>query len=100
VVGTDDEGDGLDACVVEPVDDVPKGPQRGATKAVYRALVEALIDFGEVPPACSHISPATRCVEANKWRTMADNRSISKSDDKTPGAVPSSAQRTSCRTWA
>jgi hypothetical protein len=70
-VGTDDDGDAITSCVVQPA-------ERGAAKAkkrvtgpaaiALRILQDTIADIGEVPPANSQIPPNTRTVPEKYWR--------------------------------
>jgi hypothetical protein len=67
-VGTDSNGAPITSCVVVPADDVPtvaKAKPAKMPKAVQtalRALKEAVLELGVVPPASNHIPPRVAVV--------------------------------------
>jgi hypothetical protein len=82
-VGTDEDGEVIDTCVVIPVDSAP-----GATKAVPASaqtaldlLRKAIIDAGENPPASNHIPPNVKVVSVKLWRDYCYNGTIADSED-------------------
>jgi hypothetical protein len=84
-VGTDIKGQIISSCVVMPVENVPPAasakPARmpKAAQTALRALREAAIEVGAVPPASNHIPPAVRVVTFDQWRDYAYRRGISTS---------------------
>ncbi len=84
-VGIDEDGEPVTACVVLPVEQTeaaaaarPKLPP--AAKIAFNALVEAINEVGEVPPASNHIPPSTKAVTIDQWRRYAYRRGICDSD--------------------
>lgn len=85
-VGIDDDGDAISSCVVEPVESVviaakPATRLPKAAQISLRALHEALIECGAVPPGSNHIPADTRTVMVEQWREYAYRMGISTSDD-------------------
>lgn len=86
-IGRDDDGDPITSCVVEPVEGAPApkkfaGPRltQGA-KIALAALREAIDEYGEVPPASSHIPAGVKAVKVETWRTYAYKHGVSGSDE-------------------
>ena len=86
-VGTDDDGDPITSCVIEPVGEpaatkAAKKPERlpGAAQIALRALREAVNELGEVPPASNHIPANVRTVTIDQWRERAYRLGVSGSD--------------------
>jgi hypothetical protein len=88
-LGTDDDGDPITSCVVEPVDGLT--PKRATTKATkltkgatiaLAALHETIDECGEIPPASNHIPAGVKCVTLDQWRDYAARRGISNGDTK------------------
>jgi hypothetical protein len=86
-VGTDSNGQSIFSCVVVPADDTLIPTKAKPTKlpkaaqTALRALKEAVIELGAVPPASNHIPPAVRVVTFDQWRDYAYRRGISTSDE-------------------
>ena len=74
-LGTDDDGDPISSCVIEPVEGAAK-PQRVKVKLADNhqlaldALDDAITDAGTRPPASNHIPQGghIRCVPLDLWR--------------------------------
>jgi hypothetical protein len=86
-VGTNNRGQIISSCVVVPADNVPgtalAKPARTpkAAQTALRALREAAVEVGVVPPASNHIPPAVRVVTFEQWRDYAYRRGISTSGE-------------------
>src|SRR5262245_8461987 len=84
-VGTDDDGHPITSCVVVPADGsvvtttskAPRLPK--AAQTALRALVEAIGEVGNIPPASNHIPPGVRVVTIDQWRNYAYRLGISTS---------------------
>ena len=86
-VGTDDDGHPITSCVVVPVDDflvttASKAPRlTKAAQTALRALVEAVGECGDIPPASRHIPTGVRVVTVDQWRDYAYRMGISTSSE-------------------
>jgi hypothetical protein len=86
-VATDTDGQPIISCVVMPADEVAtaaiakpaKLPK--AAQTALRALREAVLELGVVPPAWNHIPSRVRVVTFEQWRDYAYRRGISTSDE-------------------
>jgi hypothetical protein len=84
-VGTDDDGHPITSCVVVPVDGsvvTTTSKASRLTKAAQtalRALVEAVTECGDIPPASNHMPPGVRVVTVDQWRQYAYLMGISTS---------------------
>lgn len=86
-VGTDDDGEAITSCVVEPDNEDRPAKAARLTAAQARALqllVEAINIAGQVPPASNHIPPYRPCVTEELWREYCYRGTVSSSDK--PGA--------------
>jgi hypothetical protein len=91
-IGTDDNGDPIRSCVVEPVEAAAKVPKpvRLGDKATLalRCLHETLAEMGTLPPASNHIPVGKRTVSVEQWRayfyagTTNDTRDLQKHNFK------------------
>lgn len=93
-VGTDDDGEAITSCVVEPVDDDLR-PTAGTTDKPKKVLpdrqrlgLDVLIDcslsYGKPLPASHGIPGNPRAVEASKWRDALFSRGVLDRDAKNP----------------
>jgi AAA domain len=86
-VGTDSNGAPITSCVVVPADDVPAAAKAKpakmpkAVQTALRALKEAILELGVVPPASNHIPPRVPVVTFDQWRDYAYRRGISTSGE-------------------
>ncbi len=87
-VGKDEDGEAITSCVVVPVDGAAAVPMAKkpirlpkAAQTALRALREALIECGGIPPASNHIPAGVRVVTVNKWRDYAYRMGISTSPE-------------------
>jgi hypothetical protein len=86
-VGTDEDGDPITSCVVEPVEGAahvqrPRGVRlTKAAQTALRALLEAVDEVGSVPPASNHIPAGIRATTLDQWRAYAYRRGVSASDE-------------------
>jgi AAA domain len=87
-VGLDIDGDVIASCVIVPVEaaDLPKQASKSvrmpkAALTALRALEEAMIEQGKLPPASNHIPAGTKTVTLPVWRQQAYRRGISTSDE-------------------
>jgi AAA domain len=84
-VATDSNGQPIKSCVMVPANDIlitakakpAKLPK--AAQTALRALKEAVLELGVVPPASNHIPPRTSVVTFEQWRDYAYRRGISTS---------------------
>jgi hypothetical protein len=70
-VGTDDDGDAITSCVIQPADvSASKAKEKitGPAAIALRILKDTIADAGELPPANSHIPPNTRTIAEKTWR--------------------------------
>jgi hypothetical protein len=69
-LGTDQDGDPVTTCVVEPcVAASPSKPKATRRDVALDALREAIHDFGEPMPGTSTIPPGVRAVTIDQWRS-------------------------------
>jgi hypothetical protein len=86
-VGTDDDGHPITSCVVVPVDGpvvtaTSKAPRlTKSAQTALRALVEAIGEVGNIPPASNHIPPGVRVVTVDQWRDYSYRMGISTSGE-------------------
>jgi hypothetical protein len=72
---------------VVPADDVPTAAKAKpakmpkAVQTALRALKEAILELGVVPPASNHIPPRVSVVTFDQWRDYAYRRGISTSGE-------------------
>ena len=70
-VGTDDDGDAITSCVIQPAERAAGNAKKrvtGPAAIALRILQDTIADIGEVPPANSQIPPNTRTVPEKYWR--------------------------------
>jgi hypothetical protein len=74
-VGTDDDGQPITSCIIEPVEGAtantpPKTGKRlpDAVKIALGSLRKALDQAGDMAPASNHIPPSARVVSVETWR--------------------------------
>jgi hypothetical protein len=84
-LGTDEDGDKIFSCVIEPVGGVTRryaAPKltKGA-KIALNALQDALGECGAIPPASNYIPPSVKTVTITQWRDYAIRRGISTSPE-------------------
>jgi hypothetical protein len=84
-LGTNEDGDPVTSCVVDPVTSPPpkQQPKPKLPPAQARALellMEAINRAGRIPPANPHIPPGTACVAEKLWRSYCYAGQISDSD--------------------
>lgn len=84
-IGSDEDGDPVTSCVAVASDVLAATGKRitGAASIALQLLRNAIIDAGEIPPACNHIPPNIRAVRKELWRHYCDNGQVS---DDTPDA--------------
>jgi AAA domain len=83
-VGTDEDGEPITSCVVEPVAAGPKTAKPAfslpaAQKRALELLNDAIIRAGTIPQASDHIPPNTACVTEAVWRQYCYDGMISDS---------------------
>jgi len=94
-LGLDQDGDKITTCVVVPVEEalLATTQKRKAKKlapaavTAMRAIKEAILETGIVPPASNHIPANTKGVTKDQWRDYACRRGIcpvSGREGKTP----------------
>jgi AAA domain len=84
-LGVDEDGDPIEVSIAVPVpvDFTPavnESSQRDLTpaaKIALQALIEAVVEVGETPPASNHIPAGVRTVTVKQWRQYAYLRGIS-----------------------
>ena len=85
VVGTDEDGDAITSCVVEPVDSV--GPVKARVTgqaAIALCILQDLIGTGgEMPPPSLNLPMATRTTSEKIWRSECYAGMFSESVDQT-----------------
>lgn len=85
VLGTDEDGDDITSCIVNPTD-ASTGESRGKTRLsdtaqiALSALRDALIEQGQPSPG-GQIPTSVRVVHVDVWREYAYRRGISPSDE-------------------
>jgi AAA domain len=85
-VGVDEDGEPITSCVVQEVEGVVsldqyrKKPLSGQQGRALQLLANAIDVGGELPPACNHIPPNTRCVTERVWRDYCARGQISVGD--------------------
>jgi hypothetical protein len=84
-VGTDEDGEPITSCVVEPVaaaakDANPVSSLPAAQRRSLELLIDAIARQGEIPPANNHIPAKTVCVTESLWRGFCYQGAISGSD--------------------
>ena len=71
-VGTDEDGEAITSCIVEPAEEGNASPKTARLTAAQTRALKLLIDAvareGELPPESDHIPPDTRCVSEDLWR--------------------------------
>ena len=88
-VGTDEDGDLVTPCVVEPAEfnatiRPPKAPTLANIEQIaLKALQYAIAEAGVAPPGSDHLpqGPGAVVVTIDQWRTYARQLGISDSDD-------------------
>ncbi len=85
-VGTDDDGDPITSCIVEPVDGPPdKAGARivsGQAKIALDLLERAIADAGEIPPASNHIPGGqNRVVPLSLWKRYCETGGLTEGDN-------------------
>jgi hypothetical protein len=87
-LGLDEDGDLINVSIATPIDDVTavvkkssEKPLTPAAKVGLRALTEALLEFGETPPASNHIPAGVKTVAVQRWREYAYRLGISHSNE-------------------
>jgi hypothetical protein len=87
-LGRDKEDDPVTSCVIEAVEGSeakvatrPRRLSKGAQIAL-RALLDAIGEFGEIPPASNHIPANVRTVSLQRWRERALAISLCSSDEE------------------
>lgn len=104
---TDEDGDPVTSCVVEPVDDAPglseqlKAKLPDSAVAAHRALIEVLLERGKVPERSRYIPDNTQAVMMDEWREHALKRGVSASDNpkSTARAFTRSVERLAKEGW-
>jgi hypothetical protein len=83
-VGVDPDGDPITSLIVVPAEETlaEKTGKRlgGAPRRALDALFEALVDFGSVPPANSHIPRRTKTTTLARWEEICTAKTIASSD--------------------
>ena len=87
VIGRDHDQQETTAPVVVPSDYAPRqaaksGKLPKAAQTALRALTEAVLEQGSIPPVSSHIPPATKVVSVSVWRQQCYSRVISTSQEE------------------
>jgi len=70
-LGLDEDGDALTSCIIVPSEAGPEPPARpltGINKIAFDALIRAVLDAGDQPPASNHIPPGMKAVSVELWR--------------------------------
>jgi len=96
-LGTDDDGDVIDSCVVVPANDSDTGTRDdkirvgGQAKVALDLLERALVDAGQRPPASNHIpqQPDIRVCPVDLWRSYFYAATTGKPDTKQKAFVRS-----------
>jgi hypothetical protein len=97
--GLDEDGDPITVSIAVPVSGTAvthkssDRPLTAAAKVGLRALTEALLEFGETPPASNHIPAGIRTVAIERWREYAYRLGISHSNE------PRAKQQAFKRAW-
>lgn len=84
-VGTDEDGEAITSCVVEPAE-ATSAPAKAtrlspAQARALQLLADAIDKAGEIPPASNHIPTNTLCVTETLWREYCNKGAVSSSDD-------------------
>jgi AAA domain len=77
-LGTDDDGDPIDSCVVVSAETVATSNAakvRGGAKIALKALYEAIVECGEVVQG-SYIPPNTRTISVVQWQQYFEAKTI------------------------
>jgi hypothetical protein len=97
-VGTDEDGEAITSCVIEPADGGPKGAKAAkrlpdAAKIGLDTLRKAVTEAGSEPPASTinHIPPTARVIDVETWRRF--HYAGTASDEQTPDARRKTFQR-------
>jgi hypothetical protein len=83
----------LDGPAIAPRANQPK--LKNSSLTALRALREALIEIGSIPPASNHIPSATKRVTIDQWRKYAYARGISSGEERARQKGFKSASRNS-----
>jgi hypothetical protein len=85
-LGTDDDGDPIVSCIVEPLDE--GGTQRAvkvklspSARTALTMLAEAILDMGSIPSAHQRIPQNTRTTRTTDWRSYYYANTISDTDN-------------------
>jgi hypothetical protein len=87
-VGTDENGEPVTSCVVEPETgtvvrtEAKRQRDPKAAQIALRALAEAVDEQGVIPPGSMHIPTGVKVVPVSVWRQQAYRRGISTSDEE------------------
>jgi hypothetical protein len=98
-LGLDEDGDPIKVSMATPVDGAAvtnkssERPLTPAAKVAQKALTEALLEFGETPPASNHIPTGVETVTVERWREYAYRQGISPSNE------PRARQQAFKRAW-
>ncbi|MGC2410951.1 MAG: AAA family ATPase [Methyloceanibacter sp.] len=83
-VGTDEDGESITSCVVEPVTGDYGKPQAkitGQANVALDLLRTAVTEAGEILPASNHVPVGVRGVQASLWRRYCYQATVTDSDD-------------------
>lgn len=94
-LGTDQDGDPVTSCVVEPSDSIPETRKTyrlsNAARNALGTLRKAIDEIGEPAPTGNHIPGSARVVHVEKWRPY--HYAGTASEDRTPDARKKKFQR-------
>ena len=87
VIGRDHDQQETTAPVVVPSEYAPRQAAKStklpkAAQTALRALTEAILELGSIPPASTRIPPATKVVSMSAWRQQCYRRGISTSPEE------------------
>jgi hypothetical protein len=81
-IGTDEDGDEITTCIIEPTDAAPaqtgtRSRLPASQQIALNALMQAVGEHGTTPPASNHIPTTVKTVSVELWRKVAYARNIS-----------------------
>jgi hypothetical protein len=83
-VGTDEDGEVVTSCIVEPTDEAPqkrRKPIGGQVGIAFRLLRNALADKGEAPPDHIHFPTNRQVVPLSLWRAYCQKGGLADGDN-------------------
>jgi hypothetical protein len=83
-VGTDEDGEVVTSCIVEPTDEAPqkrRKPIGGQAGIAFRLLRNALADKGEAPPDHIHFPTNRKVVPLSLWRAYCQKGGLAEGDN-------------------